>query len=273
MTSEESMLKLLSYMIGHGVATQKKLCPPMDEEARCLPYLTESPCQGSDCNACADLCPTTAITVRNDEGKGKVALDLGACIACGLCSEICPTETIVENRSTEIARLKREELVLTNHKAAVQAKKLEGKDNIFGNSVQARVVSTGCSACDAEIGASGNPVFDIERFGVHIVASPRFADVLMVTGPVAKSMQEPTKLCYQQMPEPKLVMAVGTCAISGGVHRGTYTDAKGVDNILPVDVYIPGCPPHPWSIVHGVLLAMGRAEIGPPVLKTKKKTE
>jgi len=273
MTSEALMIKLLSYILGTGISTQKKMFPPLEESARGLPYLTDSPCLGAECNACPGACPTNAISVFSNNGDGaKVTLDLGACIACGLCTEICPTGTIVENMSTELGRLSRADLILDNHERKTARASDPNARNIFKNSVQARVVSTGCSACDLEIGASGNPVFDIERFGVHVVASPRYADVLMVTGPVPKAMHEPLRLCYEQMPAPKLVMAVGTCAISGGVHRGNYTDSNGVGNVLPVDAFVPGCPPHPWSIVHGVLLAMGKAGTGEPVLKTKKTT-
>jgi formate hydrogenlyase subunit 7 len=107
------------------------------------------------------------------------------------------------------------------------------------------VVSTGCSACDREISAANNPIFDIERFGVQVVASPRFADVLLVTGPVPKAMHEPLRSCYKAMAHPKLVIACGTCAISGGVHAGGYAEANGVGAILPVDIFLPGCPPHP----------------------------
>jgi Ni,Fe-hydrogenase III small subunit len=108
------------------------------------------------------------------------------------------------------------------------------------------------------VAATTNPIFDVARFGVHFVASPRFADALIVTGPVGRAMQEPLRRCYHAMAEPRRVIAAGSCAISGGVHRGGYAGANGVEEILPVDVYVPGCPPHPWSIIHGILLAMGR---------------
>lgn len=141
----------------------------------------------------------------------------------------------------------------------------------FGRSVAARVVSTGCSACDMELGAAGNPIFDIERFGVHIVASPRFADALIITGPVSKGMKEALVSCYGAMSSPRVVVALGTCAISGGVHKGGYAEANGVENILPVNVYIPGCPPHPWSIIHGMLLAMGKEHLAPAPAPAKLK--
>jgi Ni,Fe-hydrogenase III small subunit len=105
-----------------------------------------------------------------------------------------------------------------------------------------------------------NPVFDVARFGVQFVASPRFADALLVTGPVGRAMQSPLRRCYDAMAEPRLVIAVGSCAISGGLFRDGYAEAQGVEPVLPVDIYIPGCPPHPWSIVHGLLLAMGRGD-------------
>jgi Ni,Fe-hydrogenase III small subunit len=120
-----------------------------------------------------------------------------------------------------------------------------------------REVSTGCNATDLEVAATTNAIFDCSRFGIHFVASPRFADALIVTGPVGRAMREPLLRCYEAMAEPRLVIAVGTCAISGGVHRGGYADANGATPHLPVDAFVPGCPPHPWSIIHGVLLAAG----------------
>ncbi len=255
------MLRLLNYLLNKGVATSQGISSPLDQMARGLPYVTQSPCLGESCNACADACPTDAIRIKDAVPRASVTLDLGKCIQCGLCTEICTTDTIVENLSTQVARKNREDLILSNEEKAPVAKSTEAKavPPFMNQSLHARVVSTGCSACDLEVGASGNPVFDMDRLGVYIVASPRHADALMVTGPVAKGMQNAVLRCYEAMPDPRIVVAVGTCAISGGVHAGGYADGNGLDKILPVDVYIPGCPPHPWSMLHGVMTARGNA--------------
>jgi Ni,Fe-hydrogenase III small subunit/formate hydrogenlyase subunit 6/NADH:ubiquinone oxidoreductase subunit I len=278
------MLKLINYLVSTGISTVRDPNPKAPPDWRGLPALTDAACENG-CNACADLCPTDAITVFSSNGDKDVAIDLGACIQCGLCFEGCPTGTITENKSYEVATTSREDLVLTKDRALVREvisktdlvpKKYplaaEGGPNIFSQSLHARVVSTGCSSCDAEIGASGNPVFDLERFGVHIVASPRYADALFVTGPVSKGMQTPLQRCFDAMAEPRVVVALGTCAISGGVHKGGYAQGNGANAVLPVNFYIPGCPPHPWSIVHGVLMAMGRREPFKPTIWKKEET-
>lgn len=273
------MLRLINYLLQQGVATAKNICPDLAEGVRGLPMLTDTPCQ-SGCSACVEVCPTDAISVFKIDDQNNVRLDLGACIGCGYCVDVCPTGTIQNNPTTRVAVRTREELILTTAGASAEAATkeivLQGRTNPkipkadslekahwFGRSVAARVVSTGCSACDMELGAAGNPIFDIERFGVHIVASPRFADALIITGPVSKGMQEALVSCYGAMSSPRVVVALGTCAISGGVHKGGYAEANGVENILPVNVYIPGCPPHPWSIIHGMLLAMGKEHLAP----------
>jgi Ni,Fe-hydrogenase III small subunit/NAD-dependent dihydropyrimidine dehydrogenase PreA subunit len=244
------MINLLAYLCSNGVVTAKKLFPDLDSHVRGLPSVTDAPCMSEECNACVELCPTDVIKI--DE-KGSVSIDLGGCIACGACTQVCPTGSIAENKSTMTARVKREDLVISaSNKSTPPDPTNEKSRSIFKKSIAARVVSTGCSACDLEIGAAGNPIFDMERFGVHVVASPRFADVLVVTGPVPKAMHDPLLRCYNAMAEPRLVVALGTCAISGGVHHHGYTEANGVDNVIPVNVYIPGCPPHPWSIIYGI---------------------
>lgn len=251
------MLKLLSYLLNQGVATSPEYCPPLAEDVIGLPKLTDQPCIGTECGACTSVCPTQAIVATESEGKTSIQIDLGACIACAMCVRTCPSGTIVNDSNTNVACGNRENLILSTDRVPVDQS--VRAPEIFRRSIAARVVSTGCSACDLEIGACNNAIFDMERFGIHIVASPRFADVLLVTGPVPKAMHEALRSCYEAMAEPRLVVAVGTCAISGGVHKNGYAEANGVDKILPVDVYIPGCPPHPWSIIAGLRTAMESA--------------
>jgi formate hydrogenlyase subunit 7 len=249
------MLRLLCYLLGVGTVTKRQIPQLLDSVASGLPKVTTAECQ-SNCDACVTVCPTAAIQVTNN----LLQLDRGACIACTECLAVCPTGTLETDLSTSTFTYKREELLLpfTNSEQGDHGTDGNGTNkgtNLFKGSFAIRVVSTGCSACDLEISAVSNPIFDIDRFGISIVASPRFADALLVTGPVPKAMHEPLRICYESMAAPKIVIACGTCAISGGVHKGGYAEANGVAAILPVDVFIPGCSPHPWQIIQGLLAA------------------
>lgn len=249
------MLRLLKYIADAGCRTQKTMFPDLPENALGLPTLSGQvgSCD-TECNTCLSLCPTSAIELESSPNEQKVKLDLGACVSCGLCIENCPTKTIYKNSSTQTAKNSRSELVLCAEPAnAEPARKNLG---LFKKSLAVRVVSTGCSACDLEVGASFNAIFDASRFGISYVASPRAADALLVTGPCPQGMHDALKRTYEAMPEPKIVIACGTCAVSGGMHKGGYAKANGLEAVLPVDIFIPGCPPHPWSIIHGMQKAM-----------------
>jgi Ni,Fe-hydrogenase III small subunit len=131
----------------------------------------------------------------------------------------------------------------------------------FGRSLHIRQVDAGsCNACEIEISALNNPIYDIERFGISFVASPRHADMLLVTGPVSRNMEIPLLRTYNATPEPKLVVAVGSCAFDGGIFGDTYATTGGVAKVIPVDAYIPGCPPRPQALIYGLLTALGRLE-------------
>ena len=130
---------------------------------------------------------------------------------------------------------------------------------VLGRSLHIREVDAGsCNGCEIEISALNNPVYDIERFGVHFVASPRHADMLLVTGPVTRNMEIALRQTYEATPEPKMVVAVGACGISGGIFGTSYASLGGVANVIPVDVYIPGCPPRPEALLHGIFVALDR---------------
>ncbi len=132
----------------------------------------------------------------------------------------------------------------------------------FGRSLHVRQVDAGsCNGCELEIGATANPVFDLERFGIHFVASPRHADLLLVTGPVTRNMEVALLRTLEATPEPRVVVAAGACGCSGGIFgEGTYASRGGVDRVVPVDVYVPGCPPSPQAILAGLFVAMGIRE-------------
>jgi Ni,Fe-hydrogenase III small subunit/formate hydrogenlyase subunit 6/NADH:ubiquinone oxidoreductase subunit I len=136
---------------------------------------------------------------------------------------------------------------------------------LFGRSLHIRQVDAGsCNGCEIEIAGLNSPVYDIERFGIHFVASPRHADMLLVTGPVTRNMELALRKTYEATPDPRLVVAVGACGCSGGIFGQNYATCGGVDSILPVDVYIPGCPPNPHALLHGILTAIGRLETAFP---------
>ncbi len=131
--------------------------------------------------------------------------------------------------------------------------------NIFGRSLHIREVDAGsCNACEVEVNALSNPIYDIERFGLHIVASPRHADMLLVTGPVTRNMELALLKTYNATPSPKLVAAMGSCACNGGIFGDTYASGGGVDKFIPVDVYIPGCPPRPQAVIFGIMVALDK---------------
>jgi Ni,Fe-hydrogenase III small subunit len=135
---------------------------------------------------------------------------------------------------------------------------------LFGRALAIREVDAGsCNGCELEISGLTGPVYDSERFGLHFVASPRHADLLLVTGPVTRNMAVPLLKTYEATPDPKLVVAVGDCARTCGVFRGSYAVAGSVDQFVPVDAFVHGCPPEPADILRGILAALGRLSVRP----------
>lgn len=229
--------------------------PTLPERYRGLPVIDSTKCPAG-CTLCAEACPTDAIEIR-----GPMKIDLGRCLFCTDCMEACPEGAIDYTQDFRLATRSREHLV-TDGKAFELAAALDEKSRrIFGHSLQLRQVSAGgCNGCEADINVLATLVFDLGRFGIKIVASPRHADGLIVTGPVTQNMKLALEKTYAATPAPKFVIAVGACAISGGPFVDHEQQHNGCDSILPVDLYIPGCPPHPLTILDGLLRLLGRIE-------------
>lgn len=149
---------------------------------------------------------------------------------------------------------------ISPEEAAIVVSLQENISRIFGRSLRIRQVDAGsCNACEWECTALINPVYDIQRFGIDFVASPRHADVLLVSGPVSRQMELALKKTYLATPEPRLVIACGDCAFNGGVYKGSYATVNGVSNVIPVDFHIPGCPPTPTAILLGLKQLIDKA--------------
>lgn len=204
---------------------------------------------------CQAVCPTGAI----GGSQAAPALDLGKCLFCGECQRSCPGRVVTFTREYHLAERGREDLIVTAAPSRREMTAPERIRNIFGRSLKLRQVSAGgCNGCEADINVLSTLSFDLGRFGIQFVASPRHADGIVVTGPVTNNMRLALEKTYQAVPAPKLVIAVGACAISGGAFMGHGEVHDGVDAVIPVDLYIPGCPPHPLTILDGFLQMMGR---------------
>lgn len=219
---------------------------------RGLPVIAADAC-ATDCTACRDACPTQAITLD------PVRLDLGRCVFCSACVEVCPSEKIRFTPEPKMGAALRSDLVRTEGDAeAMRVKASEAFSRIFGRSLKMRQVSAGgCNACELELNAAVNVNFDVQRFGIEWVASPRHADALVITGPLTRNMKAAVRIAWEAMPEPKFLVAVGACAISGGLYEG----ADGVDRAFLESVgpslFVPGCPPHPLTFVNALLDFLG----------------
>jgi len=201
-------------------------------------------------------CPTGALS---RDTKGALTLDLGRCIFCGECARMAPQGAITFTSDYRLAVRTREHLVLSEGELR-HAVELGGKlRRQLGRSLKLRQVSAGgCNGCEADANVLTTIGWDMGRFGIQFVASPRHADGLLVTGPVTRNMLLALRKTYEAVPAPKIVIASGACAISGGLYRGFAETCNGVTELLPVDLFVPGCPPHPLTLLDGLLRLIGR---------------
>lgn len=221
---------------------------------RAKPVIAEQPCD-SGCTSCQAVCPTRAVELA------PLRIDLGRCVLCGDCAPACPTGKLGFDSDFKTAATRREALVVTAARPSIDPVQVsQALRQRFGRSLKLRSVSAGgCNACELEVNALTNVNFDIGRYGIDIVASPRHADGLVLTGPITRNMAEALQLCWDGMPEPKLVIAVGACAISGSPFEdGDALDRRFLER-FPPSLYVPGCPAHPLTFISGILDLLGIA--------------
>lgn len=215
---------------------------------RGLPTIDNKACPDG-CDKCVENCPTNAIKLN------PVTIDLGKCVFCPLCEEVCPENIIHFTNEYKIASDTKENLIVTNETTRISAEKASSKlRSYFGKSLKLRQISAGgCNGCELELNALSNVNFDMGRFGIEFVASPRHADGVVLTGPVTKNMAKATEICYDAMPNPKIIILVGTCAISGGIFQNSEEIERKFLAENKIDLFIPGCPPHPLTFISGLL--------------------
>jgi Ni,Fe-hydrogenase III small subunit/formate hydrogenlyase subunit 6/NADH:ubiquinone oxidoreductase subunit I len=283
------MFEILRKSLKTGVITSDypMTAPGVSPRARGKPEIDWP--NWTDARPASAVCPTGAISYDDKDNRRVTTLDLAKCIFCGLCADA--DRAIRMTNVCECSVRQRPDLVTTatyslkadgsherllsppnNHHAthptphaSPELANRLGEElsshihKMFGRSLHIREVDAGsCNGCEIEIVGLNSPVYDIERFGIHFVASPRHADMLLVTGPVTRNMEIALRKTYDAMPAPRLVVAVGACGCSGGIFGKNYASIGGVDKVIPVDTYIPGCPPNPYALLHGILTAIGR---------------
>jgi Ni,Fe-hydrogenase III small subunit/formate hydrogenlyase subunit 6/NADH:ubiquinone oxidoreductase subunit I len=232
--------------------------PALPDRFRGRPIIDRKKC-ASACDACAEACPTDAIKIDGEILK----LDLGRCLFCTDCRQACPEGAVSYSQDYRLAVRTGADLVINDNVIKLADALDERMRRLFGRSLKLRQVSAGgCNACEADVNVLNTIVFDLGRFGIQFVASPRHADGLLITGPVTENMRFALKETYDAVPAPKIVIASGACAISGGPYVDHPEQHNGADAVVPVDLYIPGCPPHPLTILHGLLSLLGRISNG-----------
>ena len=242
---------------GHRTLPYPKEIPVLPERFRGRPEITTDACP-EGCEACAAACPTEALEL----GPAGPGIDLGRCLFCGQCADACPERAIAFTRNHRLATRDREHLLVSPDRELQLAERLNAEAmRLFGRSLKLRVVSAGgCNGCEVDVNVLGTLAWDMGRFGIQVVAAPRHADAVVVCGPVTANMAEGLRKTFEATPDPKLVIAVGACAISGGPFYRQEEQLGGASALLPVDLFIPGCPPHPLTILDGLLRLLGKLD-------------
>jgi Ni,Fe-hydrogenase III small subunit/Pyruvate/2-oxoacid:ferredoxin oxidoreductase delta subunit len=247
---------------GHHTNRFPAEVPPLSDRLRGRPVLRGDRCPPG-CRASAEACPTGAIALAG--GGGRPRVDLGRCLFCPDCAEACPAGAISFPPEHRLATSTRAALTVEEDRVYELGRALEARLlRLYGRSLRLRVVSAGgCNGCEVDVNVLGTLVWDLGRFGIGYVASPRHADGMLLCGPVTRNMALAVRKTWEAIPEPRVSIAVGACAISGGPWHGRPEQLGGLPGLgLPCDLFIPGCPPHPLTILDGLLRLVGRIEEG-----------
>ena len=247
-----NLFKSISVRKSQGSQFIPDLAAAIPVGFRAKPLISEAPCANA-CTECQAACPSQAITLA------PVQIDLGRCVLCGDCESACPSAKIGFTSDAKLASTSREGLTLSAAQPNIDPVKVsQALRRRFGRSLKLRSVSAGgCNGCEMEINAWVNVNFDLGRYGIDLVASPRHADGLVLSGPITRNMASALQTCWDSMPEPKLVIAVGACAISGGVFADCEAvDRKFIETFKPT-LYVPGCPTHPLTFINGIMALLG----------------
>ncbi len=246
------MLKSLRVRVSQGSQYIPELRSFVPAGFRGLPLISEGACL-SGCTACQTVCPTKAISLD------PIRIDLGRCVFCGECAPACPEKKIEYTSQVRMGSATLEGLMVTEgQKSLSPVATSAALKKMFGRSLKMRQVSAGgCNGCEAELNAVANVNFDLQRYGIEWVASPRHADALVLTGPLTRNMADAVELAWDAMPEPRFIVAVGACTISGGLYEeSSALDRTFLSRFSPT-LYVPGCPPHPLTFVAAILDLLG----------------
>ena len=245
------MLRSLRVRMAQGRQYIPDLRAAQPENFRGLPLVGAAPC-APGCVACVQACATSAIDLQ------PLTVDLARCVQCGDCVADCPTGTLTVGHQTQLAAVRLDDLRLTRERPLPPPIAVsEALRQQYGRSLRLRSVSAGgCNGCEAELNAVGNVNFDLGRYGIEFVASPRHADGLVLSGPVSAHMAQALQLCWDAMPRPRFVVAFGACALSGGPYAAGDVSRGFLAENVPV-LWLPGCPPHPLTLVRGLMDLLG----------------
>lgn len=237
------MLQMLKQIFITGTVTERYASEQGIDGLRGEISLAEGRC--NTCGDCITACPGGALSLTG----GSLRWERKNCLFCGRCVDLCQSKALIQGRRIDLAELSD----LTGEGEKLRRKIIA----VLGRSLHIRHLDAGsCNACDFEMAALNGPLYDLQQYGIDFVASPRHADLLMVSGVVTQNLKQALLMTYEATPKPRLVMAVGACACGGSVFPAGYAQAGAVDKLLPVDVYVPGCPPSPSALLYGLFLIM-----------------